>query len=81
MQVMIRIWESKSMWTNDRLLKMYMDGEVRERIEVARHGYELRRTERLRDLIGALRRVQAELDIAERAASKRGHGLASRGGQ
>jgi len=67
------------MWTNDIVLKMYMDDEVRQRVEQARQGYELRRTERLRDLIGALRRVQVELDIAERPASARGPKLAARG--
>jgi hypothetical protein len=67
------------MWTNDTILKMYMDGEVRERVELARQGYELRRTKRLGDLIGALRRVQAELDIAERAVAARGRKLAPRG--
>jgi len=51
---------------HDAFAKMYLDAAVGERLAEARRTYEVRRTRRLCDLLGALRRVQAELELAER---------------
>lgn len=53
---------------NDTALKMFMDQEVAARLAEAKRGYELRRARRLSDLLGAIRRVQDELDLADHAA-------------
>ena len=52
------------MMMNDTMLKMHLDATVTERLAEAQQVYEVGRARRLIDLLGALRRVQAELEIA-----------------
>jgi hypothetical protein len=49
------------MWQSDIALKMYLDIEVRERLDEACRRRTVQREARLRTLIASLRRLQADL--------------------
>ena len=59
------------MWTSDLYLKMYIEGEQRERLAQARCAQAANRATRIRRLLQTMDRAKHELDAADRRESVR----------